>query len=69
MTGAVCGGIRRTAASLINALLLFVALFGLSIGAVSLASDRERGTLAYLLAQPVNRFEVFLGKTMGVGGV
>lgn len=59
------GGFGRTAASLINALLLFVPLLGISIGAVSLASDRERGTLAYLLAQPVNRFEVFIGKAMG----
>lgn len=59
------GGFGRTAASLINALLLFVPLLGLSVGAVSLATERERGTLAYLLAQPVNRIEVFLGKTIG----
>ncbi len=59
------GGFGRTAASLINALLLFVPLLGLSVGAVTLAGDRERGTLTYLLAQPVNRAEVFFGKAIG----
>ncbi len=39
------GGFGRTAASLVNALLLFVPLLGLSIGAGSVAGDRERGTL------------------------
>jgi Cu-processing system permease protein len=61
------GGFGRTAASLINALLLFVPLLGLSVGAGALAGDRERGTLLYLLAQPVNRAEVFFGKAIGSG--
>jgi Cu-processing system permease protein len=59
------GGFGRTAASLVNALLLFVPLLGLSVGAGALAGDRERGTLLYLLAQPVSRAEVFLGKVLG----
>lgn len=59
------GGFGRTAASLINALLLFVPLMGLSVGAGALAGDRERGTLLYLLAQPVSRGEVFFGKALG----
>jgi Cu-processing system permease protein len=59
------GGFGRTAASLINALLLFVPLIGLSVGAGALANDRERGTLLYLLAQPVSRAEVFFGKALG----
>ncbi|MCW5849307.1 MAG: ABC transporter permease [Anaerolineae bacterium] len=59
------GGFGRTAASLINALLLFVPLMGLSVGAGALAADRERGTLLYLLAQPVSRAEVFWGKALG----
>ena len=61
------GGFGRTAASLVNALLLFVPLLGLSVGAGALAGDRERGTLLYLLAQPVSRTEVFLGKVLGSG--
>lgn len=59
------GGFGRTAASLINALLFFVPLMGLSVGANTLAGDRERGTLVYLLAQPVSRAEVFFGKAGG----
>jgi Cu-processing system permease protein len=59
------GGFGRTAASLINALLLFVPLIGLSVGAGSLAADRERGTLLFLLAQPVSRGEIFAGKALG----
>ena len=59
------GGFGRTAASLVNALLLFVPLLGLSVGAAALAGDRERGTLLYLLSQPVNRAEVFFGKACG----
>jgi Cu-processing system permease protein len=59
------GGFGRTAASLINALLLFVPLLGLIIGAGLIAGDRERGTLSYLLAQPVTRAEIFAGKALG----
>ncbi|MCL4251743.1 MAG: ABC transporter permease [Anaerolineae bacterium] len=58
----------RTAASLINLVLLFVPLIGLTLGSANLASDRETGALAYLLAQPVNRFEVLLGKYVGMAG-
>ena len=60
-------GYGRTAATLINLVLLVVPLMALSIGAQSLAGERERGTLGYLLAQPVSRGEVFLGKAVGLG--
>jgi Cu-processing system permease protein len=56
----------RTTAGLINIVLLVVPLMALSAGAGSIASDRERGMLAYLLAQPVTRFEVLLGKFAGL---
>lgn len=59
-------GFGRTAASLINLVLLIVPLMALTIGAQSLASEQERNTLAYLLAQPVNRIEVFAGKYLGL---
>ena len=59
------GGFGRTAASLVNALLMFVPLIGLTVGAGVIAGERERGTLMYLLAQPVNRAEVFFGKALG----
>ena len=59
-------GFGRTAASLVNLVLLIVPLMALTIGAGSLAGEQERGTLAYLLSQPVNRAEVLLGKYLGL---
>ena len=58
----------RTAASLINLVLLFVPLIGLTLGSANLAGDLETGALVYLLAQPVNRVEVLLGKYLGMAG-
>lgn len=59
-------GFGATAASLVNLILLIVPLMALSIGASSLAPERERGTLAYLLAQPINRIELFIAKFLGL---
>ncbi len=56
----------RTGASLINLVLLIVPLMGLTLGGLSLAGERERGTLLYLLAQPVTQFEVLMGKYLGL---
>lgn len=59
-------GFGRTGASLVNLVLLIVPLMGLTLGALSLAGERERGTLLYLLAQPVTGFEVLMGKYLGL---
>jgi Cu-processing system permease protein len=59
-------GFGRTAASLINLVLLIVPLMALTIGAGSLAGEREHSTLSYLLAQPVSRTEVLFGKYLGL---
>lgn len=59
-------GFGRTAASLVNLVLLVVPLMGLTLGAASLASERERGTLGTLLAQPISRLELLLGKYGGL---
>jgi Cu-processing system permease protein len=59
-------GFGRTAASIINIVLLVVPLMGLTLGAISLAGERESSTLQYLLAQPVSQFEVLLGKYLGL---
>lgn len=66
--GAAAGlaGFGRTSAGLVNLVLLVVPLMALTAGAGTIASDRERGMLAYLLAQPVARFEVLLGKFLGL---
>jgi Cu-processing system permease protein len=60
------GGYGRTTAGLINLVLLVVPLMALTAGAGSIASDRERGMLQYLLAQSVSRWEVLLGKYVGL---
>jgi Cu-processing system permease protein len=59
-------GFGRTSASLINLVLLIVPLMGLTLGALSLAGEREKGTLIYLLAQPINQLELLLGKFFGL---
>lgn len=67
-TGALgFAGFNRTVASLLNLMLLFVPLMGLLVGALGLSGEREDGTLAFLLAQPVGRFEVYAGKFCGQG--
>jgi len=58
-------GFGRTAASLLNLVLLLVPLMGLLIGAVSVSTEREQGTLVTILAQPVTPSEVLLGKFLG----
>jgi ABC-type transport system involved in multi-copper enzyme maturation permease subunit len=59
-------GYGRTAAVLVNLVALIVPLMALNAGASSLAGERERGTLAYLLAQPIDRSEVLAGKFVGL---
>lgn len=61
-------GFGRTSAGLVNLVLLIVPLMGLTAGAGSIAGDRERGMLAYLLAQPLSRFELLCGKFTALGG-
>lgn len=59
-------GFSRLVAGLINLTLLLVPLVALTLGAQALAGERERRTLSYLLAQPVSRTEVLLGKYFGL---
>jgi Cu-processing system permease protein len=65
--GAVGGaGFGRTTASLLNLVVLIVPLMGLLMGALSVAGEREHGTLLTLLAQPVLLEEVLIGKFLGL---
>lgn len=59
-------GFGRTAASMINLVMLTVPLMGLTLGATSLAGERERGTLLFIASQPLTRFEVLAGKFIGM---
>lgn len=56
----------RTTAGLINLCLLLAPLIALSLGAGSIAGEKERGNLTFLLAQPLDRWELLLGKFGGL---
>ncbi|HVR30026.1 MAG TPA: ABC transporter permease [Thermoanaerobaculia bacterium] len=56
----------RTSATLTNLCLFLAPLVSLVLGASAIAGERDRGTLEYLLAQPVTRAEVVLGKYLGL---
>ncbi len=59
-------GFGKTAASIINLVLLFVPLIAIITGGVSISQERENGTLAYLLSHPINKNEIFAGKFLGI---
>jgi Cu-processing system permease protein len=59
-------GFDRTTASVLNLALLFVPLVTLSLGGLGIAGELEDGSLGMLLAQPLTRLEVYLGKYLGL---
>jgi len=59
-------GFGRTTAGLLNLIMLIVPLMALNAGAGTIAGEKERGTLLYLLAQPVSRTQLLLGKYLGL---
>ncbi len=59
-------GFNRTTAGLINLCILLVPLLSLVLGAASIAGERERGTLATLLSQPISSGELLVGKYAGL---
>jgi Cu-processing system permease protein len=69
MAGAARWGVStldRTSVALLNLVILFVPLLAMLLGVASFAGESEEGTLAYVVAQPVTRGEVFLGKILGL---
>lgn len=56
----------RTTASILNLCLLLAPLIALSLGAGAIAGERERGHLTYLLSQPLDRWELLVGKFAGL---
>lgn len=57
----------RTAASLTNLCLLLAPLVTLALAAGTIAGERDRRTLERLLAQPLSRTELLIGKALGLG--
>lgn len=60
------GGFGRTAASLVALVQILVPLMALTLGAQTVAGQAERGTLRFVLAHPVGRFEVLAGTAGGL---
>jgi Cu-processing system permease protein len=59
-------GFGRTSASIINLVILVIPLMGITLGALSLSSERESGTLLFLLSQPITSLELIFGKFIGL---
>ncbi len=55
----------RTAASLVTLTQIIIPLMGLTLGAQTIAFQRESGALRFLLSHPVNRTEAFWGLYLG----
>jgi len=66
--GSIIGyrGYGKTAASLINLILLFIPLIALVTGSISISGERENKTLPYLLSHPLNKIEIIIGKYLGI---
>ncbi|NOX23247.1 MAG: ABC transporter permease [Actinobacteria bacterium] len=60
------GSFGRTAASLVALAQIIVPLMGLTLGAYSIAGQRETGALRFLLSHPVSRSEAFCGTYLGL---
>jgi Cu-processing system permease protein len=60
------GSFGRTAASLVALSQIIIPLMGLTLGAYSIAGQRESGSLRFLLSHPVSRSEVFAGTYLGL---
>ena len=56
----------RTTATLMKLCLLLAPLVAVLMGSASIAGERERGTLEHLLAQPLTRHGLLLGKHAGL---
>lgn len=56
----------RTTATLINLCLFIAPLVAVTLGAGSIAGEKDTGTLEHLLAQPFDRSEIVLGKFVGI---
>lgn len=60
------GSFGRTAASLVALAQIIVPLMGLTLGAYSIAGQKESGALRFLLSHPISRTEAFLGTYVGL---
>ncbi len=57
-----------TVASLVSLVIYLVPLIALILGYDAIVGERERGSLELMLSMPITRFEVLLGKYLGLAG-
>lgn len=60
------GSLELTIASLVSLVIYLIPLIALLLGFDSIVGERERGSLDLLLALPVTRLELLLGKYLGL---
>lgn len=61
-------GIDVTIASLVSLVIYLVPLIALILGYDAIVGERERGSMELLLSMPITRFEILLGKYVGLAG-
>jgi Cu-processing system permease protein len=59
-------GIDVTIASLVSLAIYLVPLIALILGYDAIVGERERGSMELLLSMPITRFEILLGKYLGL---
>lgn len=60
------GNFGRSAASLVALVQIIIPLMGLTLGAQSIAGQKESGAMRFLLSHPVSRTEAFWGTFSGL---
>ena len=59
-------GVDVTIASLVSLVIYLVPLIALILGYDAIVGERERGSMDLLLSMPITRFEILLGKFLGL---
>ncbi len=59
-------GIDVTIASLVSLVIYLVPLIALILGYDAIVGERERGSMELLISMPITRFEILLGKYVGL---
>lgn len=66
---AVLGGMEETVLTVISISTILIPLIAIMLGYSTISGEAERGALSVVLAYPVRRLEVLLGKLIGLGSV
>lgn len=65
----VFGGMEDTVVTLLSISVLLIPLITIMLGFSTIAGEAEKGALSVVLAYPVKRVDVLLGKFLGLGSV